>query len=86
MIYNKSWTNNPKNINPEDLCPFEYAVTERRTRRSAECCKDNGKTETTEELDKLSQTLEDKMWCYGEEWDMLMEKFKAFQQSSNEGR
>ena len=30
--------NNPKTINPEDLSPFEYSVTERRTRQRSEYC------------------------------------------------
>ena len=29
--------NNPKNRNPEYLCPFEYAVTERVAQQINEC-------------------------------------------------
>ena len=49
----------------------------------------NGTTETIEELYKLCQIMEDKkgdVMKIGEEWDMLMEKLKALQQSFNEKR
>ena len=51
--------------------------------------KDNGKTETIEEFNKLRQTLEDKkvnVMKFGEEWDMLMVQLQALQQSFNEAR
>ena len=51
--------------------------------------KDNGTTETFEELDKLSQILEDKKGDYlkiGEDRDMLREQLKALQHSFNEER
>ena len=49
--------------------------------------KDNGTTETTEELENLRQILEGKksdVMKIGEEWDILMEKLKSLQESSNE--
>ena len=49
--------------------------------------KENGTTETIEELDKLCNIMEDKkgdVMKIGEEWDMLMEQLKALQQSFNE--
>ena len=49
--------------------------------------KDNGTTETFEELDKLSQILEDKKGDYlkiGEDRDMLREKIIARQHNFNE--
>ena len=35
-IWKNKWKKNPKNINPEELCPYEYSATERKTWQSAE--------------------------------------------------
>ena len=51
--------------------------------------KDNGPTETIEEIEKLRQTPENKkgdVMEIGEKQDMLMEQLKELQQSCNEER
>ena len=49
--------------------------------------KENGETETIEELDKLHQIIEGKkrdVIKIGEEWDMIIEQLKAMKYSFNE--
>ena len=72
--------NNPKNINPEYLSPFQYSVTERRTRQRAECCQGqwyNRNYWRTWKVVSDSGRQKGDVMKSGEEWDMLIEQLKA---------
>ena len=81
--------NNPKNSNPEDLNPFEYSGTERRTRQRAEFCQGQWYNRNYwRPWQVVSNSARQKcdVMKIDDEWDMLIEKLKALQQSFNEER
>ena len=79
--------NNPKTRNPEDLNMFEYSVTEIRTRQRAECYQgqwyNRNYRRPWQVVSDYGRQKGDVMKI-DDEWDMLMEKLKALQQSFNE--